>query len=170
LTGIQLRLHNPKLRKHLEEKINTIYTTVGIATTLRDGRSGLPIQAGAIDCCLLQNVPSGSEAHPASYYMGTGVVSRGLSDRSVMLNTHLHLVSKLRMSGAILLHALCAFTACPGTTTHLYLPYTARTNRNLITAVADGTSCPYNARIHAYSSKEVNKMLSLSRHTTLQNR
>jgi len=58
----------------VEHKIRTIYTTISIATTLRGGRSGVPIQAGAIDC--QQNFSSGSEPHPASYSMGTGVVSR----------------------------------------------------------------------------------------------
>ena len=102
----------------MEQKIQTIFTTVGVATTLRDGQSGVPTQAEAIDCSLLQNVHPGSEAHPASYSMGTEVVSRGLSDRNVMLTTHFRLASKLRMSGAVSLHYLCAFTGCSGTTTY----------------------------------------------------
>ena len=85
----------------MEQKIQTIFTTVGVATTLRDGQSGVPTQAEAIDCSLLQNVHPGSEAHPASYSMGTEVVSRGLSDRNVMLTTHFRLASKLRMSVTI---------------------------------------------------------------------
>jgi len=141
----------------VEKKKKTIYTTVGIATILRTGRSGVQNQAGTIDFSLLQNVHSVSGAHPTSYSTSTGVVSRGLSDRDVMLTTHLHLASKLRMSGAISLHPLCAFTACSGTITHCYLPYIAR-----IAAVAGGPSRPYHSRIHTDSSKEVN-MMSLSR-------
>jgi hypothetical protein len=40
---------------------------------------------------------------PVSYLMGTRVFPRGLSGRGVMLTTHLHLMPKSRMSGAILL-------------------------------------------------------------------
>jgi hypothetical protein len=41
--------------------------------------------------------------HITSYSMGTGVLARGQSGRSVKLTTHLHLVPILRISGAILL-------------------------------------------------------------------
>jgi diadenosine tetraphosphate (Ap4A) HIT family hydrolase len=36
--------------------------------------------------------------------MGTGVLSRGKAAGGVNLNTHLHVVPRVRMSGAILLH------------------------------------------------------------------
>ena len=42
---------------------------------------------------LLQHVKTGSGA---SYSMGTGVLSRGLSDRSLKLTIHLHLVPELK--------------------------------------------------------------------------
>jgi len=44
---------------------------------------------------------TGSEAHPASYSIGTRAASRGLSGRGVELTINLHLVPRLRMSGAI---------------------------------------------------------------------
>jgi len=43
----------------------------------------------------------GSETHPASYFMGTGVLLRGKSGRGVKLTIHLHLAPMLRMSGTI---------------------------------------------------------------------
>ena len=53
----------------------------------------------------LQNVRTHSVVHPASYLIGTGVISRGLSGESVRLTINLRLVPRLRMSGAIpLLH------------------------------------------------------------------
>jgi hypothetical protein len=42
--------------------------------------------------------------------MGTGVLSRGQSDRGLKLGFHLQLVPMLRMSGAISLLPLYAFT------------------------------------------------------------
>jgi len=42
-----------------------------------------------------------SGANPAFCSMGTGVVSRGWSDRSVKFATHVHLVPRSRISGAI---------------------------------------------------------------------
>jgi hypothetical protein len=44
-------------------------------------------------------VQTGSEVHPASCTMGTGVLSPGLKrGRGVTLTTHLHLVPRSRMS------------------------------------------------------------------------
>ena len=47
-----------------------------------------------------RNVQMGSEAHPASYSVCTGVLPQGCS-RRVKLTTHIHLVPRLGMSGAI---------------------------------------------------------------------
>jgi hypothetical protein len=43
----------------------------------RAGRSGVRISAGTRDVPLFQIFQTGCEAHPASYSMGTGVLSRG---------------------------------------------------------------------------------------------
>ena len=56
---------------------------------------------------------------PASYYNCTGVHSRGKSDRGVM-TTHLHLVPRLRMSGAIPVLQLYAFMTCIKTTSTFF--------------------------------------------------
>jgi len=51
---------------------------------------------------LLQDMQTGSGAHPASYSMGTKkVLSHGPCNRGVKLTTHLHLVPRLRIGGAI---------------------------------------------------------------------
>jgi len=47
----------------------------GVATMLRARRSGVQIPACEIEFCGLQTVQTGSWAHPASYWMGTGVTS-----------------------------------------------------------------------------------------------
>jgi len=50
-------------------------------------------------------------AHPASYTMGTGSLSRGQNGRGVALTIHIHLVPKLRKSRAIPLLHLWVFLA-----------------------------------------------------------
>ena len=63
----------------------------------------------------LQNAQTGSEAHTAPYSMGTGVISRGQRGRDIMLTTHLDLVPRIIMCGAIHLLLLYAFMARAGT-------------------------------------------------------
>jgi hypothetical protein len=57
----------------------------------------------------IQNIRTGSGAHPASHSRGKGVLFWRYSDRSVQLTTHLNLVPKLRMSGVTLPLPLHAF-------------------------------------------------------------
>jgi len=52
---------------------------------------------------LFQKVQTGSRAYPASYSVGTGVISPGYSGRRLMVTTKLHLAPKLRMSASITL-------------------------------------------------------------------
>jgi len=52
-------------------------SSVGLATTLRAGQSGIQIQARVRDVSLRRNVRTGSGAHPASYSISTGVFLRG---------------------------------------------------------------------------------------------
>ena len=48
---------------------------------------------------LLQKKPqTACAAHPASYSMVTGVLSRGYSGQGVKLTTHIHVALRLRMS------------------------------------------------------------------------
>ena len=77
--------------------------SVGIATQLRDWRSRHRNPARVKDFSPLPNVQMGSAPHPAPYPMGTGILSRGKSSRSVMLTNHLQPVPNLRMGGAMLL-------------------------------------------------------------------
>jgi hypothetical protein len=72
------------------------------------------------DFSLLQNVQTGFGAHSAYYSMGTRVLSRRLSGRSVKITTHLHLVTKSRISGAIPLLPLYAFMAWRGEKLYFY--------------------------------------------------
>jgi len=74
---------------------------VSIWTGLRHGWSGVRIPVETRDFSLLQYVQTGCGTHPASYSVGTVVLSQGSSSRGVNLNTHLHLVSRLRVDGAI---------------------------------------------------------------------
>ena len=50
---------------------------------------------------LFLNVQTGSGAHTISCSMRTGVLSRGESGQDLKITSYLHLVPKLRMSGAI---------------------------------------------------------------------
>ena len=54
----------------------------------------------------LQDVQTGSGAHPSSYQMDIGGSSWGQSSRSVRLTTHLHLESRLRKTGTVLSFSL----------------------------------------------------------------
>jgi len=67
--------------------------------------------AGPRNFLLLQNIRTGSRAHPASYSLGTGVPSWGLSAQGMMLTTRFHLAPGLRISGAIPL-VLCVYSWC----------------------------------------------------------
>jgi hypothetical protein len=62
-----------------------------------DGWGSIPVEAKGFSCSLC--VQTSSEAHPASYPMGTGgpfpQIQRG---RGVKLTTHIHLVPRSRMS------------------------------------------------------------------------
>jgi hypothetical protein len=93
-----------------------------IAASYGPDNLGLESRQGQI-FFLLQNAQTGFGAHTASYFMGTGDFCRGLSGRGVKLTTRLHLVSRLRMSGAI---SLILFMAWKGTTLPLRLPCTYR--------------------------------------------
>ena len=76
-----------------------------IVTRLRVGRSRVQIPVWARDLSFFQNVPAGPGTHPATYSVGTGVISQGYSNLSMKLTIHLHLVLTFRMSGTIpLLH------------------------------------------------------------------
>ena len=52
-------------------------SVVDIATELRTGQSGVRTSVGARDLSLQQNVQTGSEAHPVSPSVGTGVKAAG---------------------------------------------------------------------------------------------
>jgi hypothetical protein len=56
---------------------------------------------------LLQDVQTGSGAHPASYGMGTGVLSWEYSSQGMKATTHLELVTRLKRSTAIPPLLLC---------------------------------------------------------------
>ena len=68
---------------------------VGIVTVLWVGQCGVQILE-VTNFSLLQNVQTVSEAHPASYSVGTGVLSCGWSSWDLKLTTHLHLVLRFK--------------------------------------------------------------------------
>jgi hypothetical protein len=57
----------------------------------------------------LRKVYNSSEAHPTSYLIGDGLLSKRLSTKGLKLIINLHLVSRLRTSGVIPLLPLPAF-------------------------------------------------------------
>jgi hypothetical protein len=60
------------------------------------------------DFSLLHNLQTGSDAHPASYTVGTGAsFPEGYSSRSEKPTTHLHLVLRLRMVTLYLHTPIC---------------------------------------------------------------
>jgi len=87
--------------------IRNQYSAVGIVASLRTRRSSVRIPAWARYFSLYRNIQTSSEAHPPAYSMGTGV----LWDKAVRVSTQLHLLSRLRMSGDLLLLPLHAFMA-----------------------------------------------------------
>lgn len=58
---------------------------------------------------LPHNVYTGSRIYSASYSVGTGVLYRGYSNQRVKLVTHLHLLRRLRISGAMPVLPVYAF-------------------------------------------------------------
>jgi hypothetical protein len=62
-------------------KILPLFTGVGIAFTLRTGRSGVRIPAEARDFSLLENIHINSGDHSASYLMRTGVSFQGVKQQ-----------------------------------------------------------------------------------------
>ena len=83
-------------------------------TTLQAGRSRLQIQAETRDFSVLQNVHTGSEDHPASFSVGTGVLSRGVKRLGRDVDTHLYLVPSVGASGAIPLLPINAYVVWKG--------------------------------------------------------
>jgi hypothetical protein len=91
--------------------------TVTVSTGWTTGRSGFDSRQRRKDFSSSLCVQTGSGAHPASCTMGTGVLSPGLKrGRGVTLTTHLHLVSRSRMSRSYTSSPPSAFMACSGTT------------------------------------------------------
>jgi hypothetical protein len=91
----------------------------GVSTVTRLGarRSGVQVPESAAYSCILQNVHTCCRLHPASYSMGTVVLLREYSGRSVKFTTHLHLEPRSRISAATPLLILYAFMACTRATT-----------------------------------------------------
>ena len=83
-------------------------SSVGIATELRTGQSGIGSRWGR-DFPPFQNGPG---AHPASCKMGTGSFPGVKCGRGVLLTTHPLLVPRSRKSRAIPLPTLWAKKAC----------------------------------------------------------
>ena len=70
---------------------------------------------------LLQNVQTGSEAHPALHAKDTEVPSRGQSGLRMTFTARLHLQPKVRMSGAVPILPLYTFKASTGGKLYFYL-------------------------------------------------
>jgi hypothetical protein len=90
-------------------------SVVSVVIRLRAGRSG-------VHNLFYKHFQTDSEAQAASHSSGNwGLLRRRLSGWGVNLTTHLHLLPRLGMNGAIPPH-LHAFMACMGMTLHLPFP------------------------------------------------
>ena len=89
--------------------------------TLRAGQTGVRISGEARYFYLLRNVQTGSDADLAFHSTGTAILSRELSGQGMNLTTHLHLVPRLGMRGAMPLLRLYAFMAWRGK--YFYVEY-----------------------------------------------
>jgi hypothetical protein len=74
---------------------------IALGCGLDDRGSRVWFLAGAGNFSLHHRIQNGSGAHPASYSMGIRGSFPGVKRPGVKLTTHLHLVPKSRMSGAI---------------------------------------------------------------------
>ena len=122
---------------------------VGIATRLQAGRFGVRIPVEAKFSAPLQTRP---RTHLASYTKGNDVLSRGYSDRGVVLTTH-HPVPRLKMSGTIYLFhiptqplwTVIRRTLCMcggGGHTHIDMQVSQRILRSKLTKNADNHNFP----------------------------
>lgn len=102
--------------KHTVARYNKpINSSVGKIPRLGAERYRVQVLAGTVSCFFLQTVQIGSGAHRASYLTGAGFFSL-VVDWGVKPTTQIHITSRLRMSGAITLFPLYAFTHSTGTT------------------------------------------------------
>jgi hypothetical protein len=77
----------------------------GLCCTMRGYRVQFPAVAGNFS--LHHRIQTGFRAHPASYPLGTGSsFPGGKAAGIVKLTTHLHLVPRPRMHGALYLYSL----------------------------------------------------------------
>jgi hypothetical protein len=104
-------------RQGSEIKINLCVCVIWTRLWARQSRLWMP--AVARDFYLLQNVQMGPRAHPPSYSMGTGVLSWGWGGCGVKLTTHLHLMQRLRVSGAVSSLPMCL----PGKVSILFIRF-----------------------------------------------
>ena len=92
------------LKKHLTRygtEPMTWGSVVVMETRLWTRQSRVRILAGARGFCFLQNVQNGSGAQPASYSVGTRVISWRYCGQGTLLTTRLRLALRLRMSRAV---------------------------------------------------------------------
>jgi hypothetical protein len=88
--------------------------SLGVVTRLRGWTGRVRIPAQARDFLFSKTVQTGSGPHPASYSMGTRVLSQGSGSQGIKWTIHLQLVPRLRMSQAITLLSLCAIMLWKG--------------------------------------------------------
>jgi hypothetical protein len=95
--------------RRLNRRKKSRYSSVSIVTRLRDERSGVRIPS-VTTFSLIHIFLEGSGNYPRSCSMGTTVLPRGQSDRSVMLIAgYLCRILRIRINGAIPLLPLHAF-------------------------------------------------------------
>ena len=127
--GMPVAFSQFAVKSECKRDYNCIFVSVTIATYATDWTARGSNPVGERDISLLQIIQTGSGAHLAFCSMGTGFLPRGQSRRGGRLTTHIHLVPRLRMSGAVPLLPLYAFMAWTGKTL-IYLFVMATVNQN----------------------------------------
>jgi hypothetical protein len=109
---------------------------------------------GAEDFSSSLCVQTSSGAHPASYPMGTGVLSPGVKcGRGVTLTTHPHLVPRLRMSRSYTSSSPCAASmACSGTALLFLLLLHIKVGNKQRTIDTHGSTCVPSCRPEAWQN------------------
>jgi hypothetical protein len=125
-------------------------------------KSGRLYHVGEINFSLLQNLQTDSGAQPAAYLMSIGFLSRNQTDRDIKLTTHLHLVPRLRISGAMPLLPLYTFMAWTETLPLLYyFVYLVANTHNII------LTCPFHKEFIEFRAP-IRKQLSVNETPSLR--
>jgi hypothetical protein len=158
---------------NLHYSTSSWYTVDGIATSQWLGSTGFKSRKGQ-HVLFYKMVQTGPGAHPMSYAMSMRVLCWGWCSQDMKLTTHLHLVLRLKMGGAVPLHPYfpsCTnrdnFTFCinPPTGTkiarkdigrYIYMKISVCTLDNMRTLTCTGWTCQHTLPWKGKMSDKIN--------------